>query len=61
VKLVIEMSLDNAAFNDWPGEEAGRVVGAAIDKLSFYGDEDEETDIFDLNGNRVGTAKVVVA
>ena len=54
MKLVIEMSLDNAAFYDnEPGEEVKRAVDAAIDRLDFDRDEDREP-IIDFNGNRVG-------
>jgi len=64
MKLVIELNTDNAAFADNPAREAERILL----KFSSDGRLDELMDrrrtdsvnLIDLNGNRVGTAFVVV-
>lgn len=63
MKLVIELTTDNAAFADNPAREVERILLG----LSSDGRLDELMDrrrtnsvnLIDLNGNRVGTAFVV--
>ena len=57
MKLVIEIDLDNAAFKEPGGHvEVERILKKYVTVTSTFGVYD---DVFlDINGNRVGTAKV---
>lgn len=60
MKLVIEMSLDNAAFEDGGAEEVARILASIASRIP---DPLSETNgalsLHDANGNRVGTAEIL--
>ncbi len=56
-ELTIEMSLDNAAFEDDPAPEIARILRQLADKLEGRGIDDEIL-LWDINGNRVGKAVI---
>lgn len=59
MKLKITIDLDNAAFEPASGTEAARILRALAERLD--GDNLRAKDLRplrDLNGNRVGEAKV---
>lgn len=58
-ELTIEMSLDNAAFEDDPAPEIARILRQLADKLEGRGIDDEIL-LWDINGNRVGKAVIVM-
>ncbi|CRI66753.1 hypothetical protein THIOKS13070009 [Thiocapsa sp. KS1] len=58
-ELTIEMSLDNAAFEDDPAPEIARILRQLADKLEGRGIDDEIL-LRDINGNRVGKAVIVM-
>ena len=60
MKLKIEISLDNAAFEDGGTDEILEVVTAAIERLRGRWPEvpPAETHVTDSNGNKVGKAEV---
>lgn len=60
MKLTIEITMDNAAFESATGFETARILKAYADKI-----EDHELDVADkwplrdVNGNVVGEARVM--
>ena len=60
MKLKIEISLDNAAFEDACGHESARILAklAAALKEGCYCMATLDAPLFDINGNKVGNAKV---
>lgn len=58
MKLVIEMELDNAAFTDNPTDEIRYVIQDAISRMPDQL-ETGKLELFDSNGNTVGTARIV--
>ncbi len=61
MKLVIEINMDNAAFENHNGCEAGRILyQLAVDRIRPQILEIGDTmSLMDHNGNKVGEAKVV--
>jgi len=61
MKLLIEIEMDNAAFEPCSGTECARILRKLADRI-----EDEQctegdvTPCRDINGNKVGKAEVVV-
>jgi hypothetical protein len=61
MKLTIEMNLDNAAFQECREIEIKRILENAIKRIGFsqFGySKYFDMDLFDLNGNNVGTFKI---
>jgi hypothetical protein len=59
MKLVLTMNLDNAAFEEPAGYEVARILGELRDKISGESLIDGDGWVLrDVNGNRVGEAKV---
>jgi hypothetical protein len=59
MKLKIEITMDNAAFEDGGTDEAKRAVWAALEQLrGQWAAAPVEASVLDINGNEVGTAKV---
>jgi hypothetical protein len=59
MKLLIEIEMDNAAFADnGPGQEVARIIAEYAATCNNSGMVRRHT-FRDLNGNRVGFAKVV--
>jgi hypothetical protein len=59
MKLKIEFSLDNSAFEDEnAGSEVARILYALAGRIESYHQRDFEVDfgaaILDINGNRIG-------
>lgn len=66
MKLIVEIEMDNAAFDPEEGGrgfETGRILknlGKDIEGgMLHLDDAGDETGLRDINGNRVGVAKVV--
>lgn len=57
MQLTIRISLDNAAFEDAPGVEVGRILAGVIEMLESEGlpTAGEPKSLQDYNGNTVGT------
>lgn len=56
--LTITIEMDNAAFDDYPGEEAIRILREAAGRLESVGVEHHAGELFtlyDVNGNTVGS------
>lgn len=61
MKLVIEIELGNAAFEDAPGVECARILRELSDTLEHWGPEFSPRQcetLRDVNGNKVGRATV---
>jgi hypothetical protein len=59
MKLKITITMDNAAFEDSKGFEAARILTKLADKMQEHSLEPgDEYPLIDINGNRVGEAKV---
>ena len=56
MKLVIEIEMDNAAFDTGPEDEVGVILRNYCDNLLGFGDLDKV--LRDTNGNTVGFAGV---
>lgn len=57
MKLLIELTLDNAAFAESGPEEVGRILADLVDRLPVpLGAVD--LGLRDVNGNRVGHARI---
>lgn len=54
MRVVIEFDTDNAAFADYPGEEA-RILQDAVKRIAAG---QSHGDLYDYNGNKVGTFSV---
>ena len=59
MKLTIKLTCDNAAFNDSgdPSDEVARILRKYAARIERDGVVDSK--LFDINGNTVGTVKVV--
>lgn len=62
MKIKIEITCDNAAFDDQPGLEVARLLRKLADGIEQYPDADDFLDVstrlLDINGNHVGNATV---
>ncbi len=59
MRLKIEIKMDNAAFEDAQGDEAGRILRELADRLEGSGNMGGfATSLRDVNGNNVGSAHV---
>jgi hypothetical protein len=60
MKFIVKIDCDNAAFEEYPGEEVARILADVVANVlrSDPGDRTEERPfrLFDINGNVVGTA-----
>lgn len=56
MKLKIEITLDNAAFEEAAGQEVNRILSDLPERLNFK--PGENIGLYDINGNHCGTAKV---
>ena len=59
MKYVIEISMDNAAFGDYPEQEAGRILRNLADTVRRCGLRTQPQDLRDINGNKVGVVKLI--
>ena len=61
--LHIKITLDNSAFKPYPEVEVGRILTVLARRLDVMGLEDLQTvsSLMDINGNKVGCAKVTGA
>lgn len=61
MKLKIEIRMDNAAFEESQGIESARILAKLAKNLAeeSYCMAVLDCPLFDLNGNRVGEAKVI--
>jgi len=61
VKLLIEMDMDNAAFEGNPGWEAARILRRRLVNIETINANDAGTvfPLMDANGNRVGQITVL--
>ena len=62
MQLNITINLDNAAFGDSPGLEAGRILSelaAQMEDGNTLAGSGCREPLMDYNGNRVGEAKIV--
>lgn len=50
----MEFSTENAAFDDAPATEAGRILREIARKIEQCGDDLGGGPVYDLNGNRIG-------
>lgn len=56
-KLIIELDLDNDAFQEWGGQaEIARILRKYADDVTEWGVGNRK--LLDINGNTVGTATV---
>ncbi len=61
MELVIKINIDNAAFCDIPGQEVAEILRKYCDKIEENDDIKSLFERFnDSNGNRVGTAVVML-
>jgi len=61
MELVININIDNAAFCDIPGQEVARILREYCDKIEKNDDIKSLFERFnDFNGNRIGTATVMI-
>lgn len=58
MKLVIEINMDNAAFERHPASEVIRILGYAVGRLAFGADAPDDVKLRDINGNTVGFAHI---
>lgn len=61
MKLTITIQMDNAAFEDAPACELGRILGGLVDDLKNGQELQKAGDVVslrDINGNTVGKARV---
>ena len=59
MKVTIEISTDNAAFEDHAGTELSRILRKLADKVDVWNGANEfKLGLLDINGNKVGTARV---
>ena len=56
MKLVIEINVDNAAFEE--ESEAARILGKLSAALEFGVPRKLDRNLYDVNGNKIGFAKV---
>ena len=58
MKLVIEINMDNAAFEDMPGFEAERILREFCKEIPYDPAVGDVMDLRDFNGNTVGKMEV---
>jgi len=59
MKLTLEINMDNAAFEDAPGQEAARILHKIACKIQDWpGANEFNLRLSDLNGNKVGHVTV---
>ena len=61
MKVTIEMTCDNAAFEDSPGEEIARILGKVASSFRYYTStptRQHGLGLWDINGNNCGTVTV---
>lgn len=61
MKIQIEIETGNAAFDDRPMDEVARILHVLARRLEHDGVLTDEKKLHDVNGNRVGYARVVKA
>lgn len=55
MRINIQLTTDNAAFDDNAGNEVARIIRDLAVRIEYDGlKEGDEVVLFDLNGNRVG-------
>lgn len=60
MKLIIEMSLDNAAFEEAGAEEVRRILDSVASRIPDPLDQTgSPLSLHDANGNHVGTAEII--
>lgn len=61
MNLIININLDNAAFEDNPVMEMNRILDEFIARSQYFTDVRnlERFKLFDSNGNTVGTVEIV--
>lgn len=60
MKYEVHIGMDNAAFEDAPGDELARILRYLADQLDARpGLLSEPVRLYDVNGNRVGFAHAV--
>lgn len=60
MKFLLHIECDNAAFEDDPLTEVARILRTEADKMARFWDGNEWDDtLLDLNGNKVGRARVI--
>jgi hypothetical protein len=60
MKMIIEIQMDNAAFEDMPLTEASRILENEARKMRRFGDQNTwDGGLYDINGNRVGFIRTV--
>lgn len=62
MKVQIEVKMDNAAFNDsGKGYELARILRKLADNVQdgYAFNENDDTNLLDINGNKVGTVKFI--
>ncbi len=57
-KIKIEIDLGNVAFEDSPMLEVSRILAQLGDRLVDCGTPPRPIALYDINGNRVGEAKI---
>lgn len=55
MKATIKIQMDNAAFDEFPASELGRILREVAERAE---DGDTERNLFDINGNKVGRFEV---
>ena len=59
MKLTLTISMDNAAFEERPGQEAARILRIAARKVEGADPGDADSfSLLDINGNKVGNVTV---
>jgi len=61
MKLTITINMDGAAFEDYPAEEAARILAKAGERLKIHANpllEAGEIHLYDANGNTCGALVV---
>jgi hypothetical protein len=61
MKAIIEINMDNDAFEDAPSHELGRILGRLEDDVlrNIVGEVGHHLTCVDLNGNAVGKLEIV--
>jgi hypothetical protein len=57
MKLTIEINMDNAAFDENPEWEVGRILNKIISCLDNRSLSDLSEALYDMNGNKIGFAE----
>ena len=60
MRVKIEVTMDNAAFESDPGIELGRILRQAVRMMENEGVQAcANSSLYDINGNKVGYVKVL--